>query len=472
MMRVALCQHYYYEYIGVMMIAAHLKKEGHEVEVFIYDLSELVDAAREGRFDLVCFTMMSPDVDWVVESSRKIKAANPSVPIAVGGPHTTFFPEFVAEHHDVDVVCVGEGDQAIVELARAVAEGRSFEGLNNLAFRNSEGGVTRNPLSPLIEDLDSLPFCDRSIYLKYPYFQSPSTTSMVASRGCPYRCNFCFNHRYNQLYNNTRFRLRSPESIIAEVKQIQRSGVPISNLIFVDSTINLDLSWCEDFFKKYGQELDVPFSINLSAGQVNRRMVEALAATGCCSSVRFAVEVGNERIRKEVLRKPLSNAQIIAASELLREHRIPVYVYLMFGVPHETEETARETVEFVGRIRPDFVKSAIFVPFRELDITKNAIEEGFITPEDLDRLDDPSFGSMDSIMNLPDIEQIKNLFYFSPLLIRFPWLLRALNPFLKGKTLKLYRMVYFLSFTVFFRRLLGMSWARTMNEIRHHKIES
>jgi radical SAM superfamily enzyme YgiQ (UPF0313 family) len=471
-MRVAFCQHYFYEYLGVMMLSAQLKRHGHEVELFIQSLDGLSGAVAEGRFDLVCFTMMSNDVNWGAAAARRLKALRPSLPIAVGGPHTTFFPGFLAEHPEFDVACVGEGDEAILDLARAIEAGEDYSRIPNLVVRTGSGELVENPVRPLIEDLDSLPFADRQLYRKFSYFRRSSVFYLIASRGCPYDCNFCFNHRYKALYRTARFRLRSPENIIAEVKAIQAQGIEIGLLVFVDSTINLDAAWCVDLFRKYREQLDVRFSVNMAAGQVSEEIVRALAETGSCRSVCFAIEVGDEKMRREVLRKNLSNADILRAARLLRAHGIRIYAYLMFGIPFETAETALRTIEFCQEVRPDFVKPALFVPYRELDVTRLALEHGFVTPEDLVKLDDARFGAMESAMRLSDIAIIKNLFYLSVLMIHLPRLQPVLLRLVKLQGGALFRMAYLVSFLLQVRRFFRMPWRRSLVEFAYHRKET
>jgi radical SAM superfamily enzyme YgiQ (UPF0313 family) len=416
--------------------------------------------------------MMSNDVEWVVDAAKQIKAIAPMLPVVVGGPHTTFFPDFLNAHPEIDACCVGEGDEAIIDIASAVTNKTDFASIPNMVARTPAGAIVHNSLRPLIQDLDSLPFADRQIYRKYNYFHDAAVTSLIATRGCPYDCNFCFNHQYKQLYNTAKFRLRSAENIIAEIKAIQAQGIKINMLFFVDSTINLNASWCEDLFRRYKQHVDIKFSVNLAAGQITERVLRAMAETGNCHSVRFAVEVGNEWLRKKVLRKPLNDKDIKEAANLLREYNIPIYVFLMFGVPHETEETAKETIRFCQQLRPGFVKPALFVPYRELDITTIALEQGFLKSEDLKRLDDPRFSSLDSVMRLNDINAIKNLFYFSVLMIHFPrlgrWLMKLIH--LRGNPL--FRMVYVFSFILQNFLFFGIPWRRGLLEFKHHKIET
>jgi len=472
MARIAFCQHFFYEYIGVMLLSALLKKQGHRVEVFVSDLRGLRQAVKRKEFDLICFTMMTCDVSWALEHAKDIKKIDPDLPIAAGGPHTTIFPEFIEENGDIDIICIGEGEQAVLELAQAIDEGEEYTHINNLSVRDQNNKIVKNPLSPLIEDLDSLPFSDRQIYLKYKYFRKPTITNMIASRGCPYNCSFCFNHQFKKLYNCTKFRLRSPENIVEEIKFIQKQGFEIRLLLFVDSTFNLNLKWCEKFFKLYKKEkLNIPFSLNISAGRLNQRVSDALAATGNCQSVRFAVEVGNESIRTEVLRKPFTNKMLFETANLLRERNIPMNVNLMFGLPFETEEDVLETIKLARKIKPDFINSAIFTPYRGLEITRLSLEKGFLTEEDLKRLDDPQFSRLDSVMRLKDIDTIKNIFYFSLAMIHLPWTEPYLMKLVHFKGNGFFKSIFLVSHLLQTRKFVKIGWLRSVIESYYHRNE-
>lgn len=471
MARVAFCQHLFYEYLGPMVLSAQLKKHGHETEIFISDIKLLLEAVKRNEFDLVCFSMMTCDVEWGVQYAKAIKEVNNAVPIIAGGAHPTFSPGFLDENNCFDMVCIGEGDTIILDLADAISNGRPYTNINNLVVRDGHGKVVSNPLSPLVQDLDSLPFPDRQLYRKYPYFNNYPITSMIASRGCPYLCSFCFNHQYNVLYETNKFRLRSHENIIAEIKHIESLGRKTNMLFFVDSTFNLDLAWCESFFRKYKEQVKLPFSLNIVAGRLNEQVVDAIAETGLCHTIRFAVESGNEAIRRDVLKKPISNKKIIESVRLLRARNITTYIYLMFGLPFETAENAMETIRISQEIKPDFINSALFMPYRNLDITKLALQNGFLKEDDLRLLDDPKYTRLESVLRLKDIDRIRNIFFFSLVMIHFPFTERVLMLLAKMRPNIIFKGIFLISYFLQTKKFVGIGWIRSIKESFYHKAE-
>ena len=470
--RVAFCQHFWYEYIGPMALSAQLKNHGHDVECFVYDLSDLFEAIKREEFDLVCFTLMTCDVKWVLDNAAELKRIAPNIPILCGGAHPTYHQSFI-ENKSIDMICVGEGDDAIVEVAEAIGAKKNWLQIQNLVTKDLEGNIIKSPLRPMITDLDSLPFPDRQLYRsKFPYFKNSPITSMIATRGCPYKCTFCEIPSYMDMYQTNKFYYRSAENIIAEINDLKKQGIDPNLLLFVDSTFNLNLKWTVDFFEKYKNNIDIPFSCNIVAGMINERLVQALDDTKLCQSIRFAVEVGNEKLRKEVLGKKVSNEKMVWAAKALKEKKIPLYAYLMFAVPYDSLENTLETIHLTQKLKPDFVNSSIFSPYRGLAITDKGLEGGYLTEEDIDRLDDPEFSRTGSVLRLPDKNAIVNLYSMSLIMIHFPWTERILRKFIHVKNNTVFKLLFLASHFLQTRRFVGIGFFRSIYEGYHHRLES
>jgi radical SAM superfamily enzyme YgiQ (UPF0313 family) len=470
--RVAFCQHFWYEYIGPMALSAQLKNHGHEVESFIYNLKDLFEAVKRRKFDLICFTLMTCDVKWVIDNSAELKRIAPDIPILCGGAHPTYHHAFI-EQEDIDMICVGEGDETIVEVANAVAEEKSWTNIHNLITKDQNGDIVKNPLRPMITNLDTLPFPDRQLYRsKFEYFQKSPITSMIATRGCPYKCTFCEVPQFMDMYETNKFYYRSAENIIAEVNSLKDQGIDPNLLLFVDSTFNLNLKWTVDFFEKYKKHINIPFSCNIVAGMINERLVEALGDTGLCHDIRFAVEVGNEKLRKEVMGKQVSNKKMVWAADALKKKGIPIYVYLMFAVPYDTFEHTMETIHLAQSLKPEFINSALFSPYRGLAITEKALEGGYLTEDDINRLDDPEFSRMGSVLRLPEKNSILNIHSFSLAMVRFPWTERILLKLAHIKNNRLNKLFFLICHFLQTRKFVDIGLFRSIYEGYHHRLET
>ena len=189
------------ERYGVMMLAAALKRAGHDVAVARAQrlgFERLRDLVAELEPAALLYSAMTGEHQYLLDVNRRLKESYRGVS-AFGGPHATFFPEMISEE-GVDVVCRGEGEGAVVDLAGALAEGGDYGRVANLWVKR-DGDVVRNELRPLVEDLDALPFADREIlYEGDADLRDHPTKIFFAMRGCVFRCTYCFNHHFNDMY--------------------------------------------------------------------------------------------------------------------------------------------------------------------------------------------------------------------------------------------------------------------------------
>ena len=191
-------------------------------------------------------------------------------------------------------------------------------------------------------------------------------------------------------------------------------------IAYVDSTFNLKKSWMIEFLYRYKKDVNIPFTINLRANLVDEEIVKALADSGCCRFIRMGTEVGNERIRREVLKKNVTNQQIYDATELLRKYGIRFLTYNMFCLPGETLEQAFETIELNQKIRPFAMNSLIFHPYPGLEVTKYALEKGYLKEEDIQKLEKKRYNRMQSVLTQKDLREIENLSKLSLLAVMYP----------------------------------------------------
>ncbi|MDP2943370.1 MAG: cobalamin-dependent protein, partial [Candidatus Omnitrophota bacterium] len=181
-----------------MLLTAVLRKEGHRVKVLVDAIEpDIMSKIRKEEPDVIAFSVTSARYSWLKGIASEIKYFS-KAKIVVGGPHPTFFPELINEDF-VDVICIGEGEVALSELAKRMEAGSDISGIKNLHVKE-KGAIHKNEVGNLIADLDSLPYAARDVYDAYPLFGMQGTSIMLSGRGCPYRCAFCFNKKYNELY--------------------------------------------------------------------------------------------------------------------------------------------------------------------------------------------------------------------------------------------------------------------------------
>lgn len=436
-----------------MQISSVLKQAGHSCEVII-DNNPIVELKKINP-DLIAFSSMTIQHEWVSATAKKIREDGIRTPIIVGGPHPTFFPD-ILQDPNINMICRGEGEYTMLDVCNAIESNSSYEGIAN---------INLNEVRPLINDLDSLPYSDREIYRKYKYFQNKPYEVFIGTRGCPFSCSFCFNHKMKTLYSGkgTYVRYRSPASLIDEIQETH-AKYNIKQVMFLDSVFNLNKKWTIEFFDLYKSTIDIPFSCNVRADTLNEEIIEKIKSTDQCASLRFAIETGSERLRNNVLNKNISDESIYKATTLCKQYDIPIVLFSMFGLPTETLNDAQRTLNMIKTINPLVTSNYIFAPYPDLDITNLAICNGSLNPSDIKKLGISPYKMHRSILNQPDILKIDNLHKFSVLACRYPTLMLLINQLIKIRPNLVYDMIFNMSLVFEWKKWSKASYYRILME--------
>jgi len=345
--------------LGLMQLVSIARNAGWELKLCTCLDDDIIDVCSQFQPDLISISMMSADFPPIVEKSRKIRQEFADLPILVGGPHPTFCPECVSEP-SFSGICVGEGDGAFLDVLHRIEQGIAWDDVPNIHTRHR-----KNPVRPLVENLDELPFMDRElIYQKSPAMRRFRLRSFAASRGCPYQCTYCFNHAYHRLYRGLGkiVRRRSVDHLLAEVKEVV-AKYPTSYIRFADDAFAHRVDdWLQEFSRRYRQEVGIPFYCLIRADCVDEQMVQLLKETGC-RSVCMSIESANEEIRKTVLNRNVTNEQLIRAFDLFNEAGIHIYTNNMVALPGSTLQDEWRTIELNIRCRPAVANFSVCTPY-------------------------------------------------------------------------------------------------------------
>lgn len=427
MARVVFLQRDAIELLGVMYLSAVLKSHGHSSDIYVESLEDedTVVAALGRSPDIVAFSCLTNDYFWALEKAAAIKQAGKAL-IVFGGTHVTLNAEEAILEPAIDVVCRGEGEYAMLDLADAVDQGHEIGDIGSL-FVKQGGEVRKNEIRPLVEDLDSLPFPDRHLYSKYRFLRSRGNRPLHLGRGCPYRCSYCHNTRKAALTagKGRLVRWRSMDGVLAEIEQIREQG-RVSLLHFIDDGFGLNQSWLKEFLvrlvKLPGKRLAL--HANMRADAVTDDLCATFREYGAhLLRLRIAVECGEEAYRREVLGKTLSNEQLIRAARSFRRHGIPFATYNMVGLPGERLEQAMETLRLNLELKPSQAFCFMYQPYPGTDLADYAVKHGFLNAEMLQQIGTPGYrGLFDSRSPLRqgDIRKIENLQRVFGLTVRFP----------------------------------------------------
>ena len=429
-----------------MSISALLKREGHLTElVMTRDVEKAVAQIISARPDIVAFSTLTGtgDFEWSLEVAHGVKERNKSILMAFGGIHPTILPEDTIGHEAVDIICRGEGEFPMLELCDCLAARKDYSGIANLWVKTS-AGIVRNPVRPLIQDLDILPFPDRDLYQKYGYFNHLEAIDVMAGRGCFFSCSYCMNTLLKEMYlGKGKFVRRfSPEYVVEELKEVKRKFKPKS-FTFVDELFTSNKSWMKEFAPQYKACVHLSFSCSVTADTIDEENAAWLAEAGTVM-VAMGVETGNEEIRKKILNKHLTNSQIAEAVDRLHKNGIKVLTSNIVGLPGETVDNAFETIEFNQKIKTDFVYFSVFQPYPQLPLTKKMEEEGTLEP--IKPADFNTTFFKGSILKQHNINQLVNLHKFFFAVFRFPWLKPIVKLLIQLPPNRFFEQIFILSY--------------------------
>lgn len=324
-----------YEPQGILHLSSALKAAGHEVALTVEAQEDPVRFAQDYRPDILGYSVTTGSQGYYLDLNRRIRARVDALSV-FGGPHPTYFPEMI-DAEGVDAICLGEGEEAIVDLAGALAAGQPITGIANWWVKDAEGVIHRNDIRPPTPDLDTLPSPDHQlVFDKDPFTRGSGLKHFITGRGCPYNCAYCYNQAYQELYRGKGnvVRRRSVGKVLEELHWL-RERYPLQFVVFLDDTFIWPRDWLEDFCARYPQEIGLPFFCNVRPNLVNEEVVRLLKEAGCVS-VGFGLESGDDEMRNRVLGRRLTREQILKAAHLLRLAGIPFITTNMLGLPTGT----------------------------------------------------------------------------------------------------------------------------------------
>lgn len=420
------------EWLGIEYLSAALEKAGHQTDLafeiglegtFYFhsnkkDHTSIIEKVEAFKPDMVLFSSTTNLFPWVKEVACEIKSHYP-VPIIVGGIHATIQPARVIADKNIDMVCLGEGEEAIVELANKVSQGQDYHHTRNL-WCKIENTIVKNKVRPLIANLDQLPFPNKDIFYQYGCFTD--RLYLMTSRGCPYTCTYCFNHQLQELYKETGckyVRRRSVDSVIEELK-IYKNKYKMKSVHFYDDTFILNQEWITEFSIKYKKEVGVPFYCLVRANLVTEEIIRALKEAGCVC-VGMGIESGNDYIRNHILKRNMSNSQIHEAAKIIKENKIKLVTFNIFGIPGETTKEMLDTMRINLKIKPNSLFTYTFYPFPGTDLMNTSFKNNYIDSETYEKLMD-GFGDYQSrsLLNLPYNNVAYNMKVILALLNKMP----------------------------------------------------
>jgi radical SAM superfamily enzyme YgiQ (UPF0313 family) len=364
-----------YPPLQTLLAAACLRREGLDVTLYDCTFDHSEEAFRRAldrhrpRFVVLCEDNFNFLTKMCLTRNRELAYSMARTAKEVGAPvavNSSDAMDHVDEYlrHGCDFVILGEVEMTLVETARLLLQSscKNINSIAGLAYRDPETRNMRiNAPRELLRDLDTLPFpawdlIDAEAYRDawtraHGYF----SLNMVASRGCPYRCNWCSKPIYGSSYH-----VRSPHSVAEEMRFLKRTLRP-DHIWFADDIFALSMDWTFTFAEAV-EALDarIAFKMQSRTDLMTRPAVEALRRAGC-AEVWMGAESGSQKVL-DAMEKGLRAERAAEACAHLRAHGIRSGLFLQFGYPGENWEDIQATIRMVRRARPDDIGVSVAYP--------------------------------------------------------------------------------------------------------------
>lgn len=459
MARLILVQHYTSTALGPMYISSTLKRGGHDCVILIAELEpDLIESIKTAQPDLVGFQVFTGQERWALRQARNIKEQL-SVPIILGGHHSTHNPNILKENECVDYLCRGEGEFALLDMMDSIQQEADTTKIQNIWARKN-GIIYKNPIRDLAKP-DDLPFPDRELYHRYPCFRDNSIRRFITGRGCLYKCAFCHNYMDMQLYKGkgTWARKRSAPLVIEEIKEVL-DKYPMKIIDFSPDDFFLsDRQWALEFLELYKKEIGWPFVLNTRPETIDEDIAKALNSAGC-RGVAISIETADDKLRNEVLNKQTKTEDMRKAMRCLKNYRLVIKTYNMIGIPNETLEQALETLKLNMEFRPTWARCSIISPYPNTQIWNKGVKDGNIDPESVDKFSDNYID--ETLFKAANKKEIINLQRFFAICARYPFLFPVVKLIIKLPRNKLFDIIGKLAFGYYATRYWGYSFKDIM----------
>ena len=369
---------------GLGYIASVLKEGGHQIDSIVLknkkDIFEFYEKVKNDNPKIIGFSTTTSQFYFLKSICKELKKISDSF-IVCGGVHPTLKPECIQEIPELDAIVRGEGEYPMFELASALENQKEFKDIKNFWF-NTQGKIIKNEVRPLISDLDELPFPDKdSLDYQKIIDEANGANRFIFSRGCPFNCTYCSNKALSEVYPDPEhyFRLISPRRAIEEIKR-DVEKYKFRYLVFDDDTISLNKKWFFEFFNLYKENFDYPFRCNLRVGTVDSDMMKLLKRAGA-QGIGIGIEHGNEEFRKKILKRNITDEQMMDLFRLCNKHGIAHTDFMMVGLPFETKELFLDTVRFCRKVSARG-NANIFQPYPGTELSDICEENDWLPEKD------------------------------------------------------------------------------------------
>jgi radical SAM superfamily enzyme YgiQ (UPF0313 family)/phosphatidylglycerophosphate synthase len=351
--------------LGVCYISSVLKQKGYQV--FGLDaaslhnrlsISQIVKKVKEISPDVIGVTLNLYFIKGGYALAKELEGL--SIPLVAGGPHPRVRPFEVIEH-GFDIACEGEGEETFLEILDYIKGKKPLRDILGITYRAPNGLVLKNPSRPLIEDLNSLPFPDRTLFPLENYFlkstikQKKFYFQVFSSRGCPYRCTFC-------AVSSRKIRVRTPQNLYDEVENLVKT-YGINYIQFMDDIFTANKKWLYQFFDELEKRnLDIKWDCESRVDCVDEDLLYRMKKAGL-NCIFYGVESGDPQTLK-LIKKGVKLEQIRRTLDITAKIKIPsVKINFILGFPWENKTHILNSYRIMRDYRKSLrIRNGITVP--------------------------------------------------------------------------------------------------------------
>ncbi len=384
------------------------------------DLRKKIEDFKPDLLAVSCTETTFPRALKLIKETRDMNIKN-----IFGGVFPTFAPQIAIKFKEIDCICVGEGENALIELANSLANKKDISNITNLWIKKTDGSIKKNPISKPV-DINTLPVdTDIGLFDQQRFYRPlggriRKVLPVETHRGCPYTCAFCNSPSQNVLYENSGghfFRKKSMKLIKREIENhVKNWG--IEYVFFWADTF---LAWSPQEFDEFCEmykDVKLPFWCQTRIETINEYKLKKLKDVGL-DRITFGMEHGNEKFRREVVKRNYSNKKAIELMKIPTELDITFTVNNIIGFPGETRELAFDTINLNREFKSDNATCSILIPFAGTEIRRLAESQGLINSE---KICSVANSSDEGVLDMPqwnkkEVAKLSNVF---SMYVKFP----------------------------------------------------
>ncbi|MFC1521618.1 B12-binding domain-containing radical SAM protein [Elusimicrobiota bacterium] len=391
-----------FESLGVEYLMAICKKNGHGVSFIYYDAEDayldkkkqfssnsIVEDIIKTRPHVVCFSCVTDNYRYQINIAKSLKKNYPKFITIFGGVHPTALPGKVLSNKEVDCVAIGEAEISLIEFLNNCQCHDNLSlpsnAVKGIVFKKKGKIIGNLEMGDHYANLDELPYADKELFTSQAKDRS-YLYKVITSRGCPYKCSYCFNSFYWSSGGKSILRQRSVTNVLGELKEA-KAKIGLKYVLFLDDCFTTNTSWLLDFCRRYKNEINVPFSCTTNPQYIDSAKAKALSEAGCVN-IQIGIQSLSEDLCNNILHRKSDNSKIVTVIKDLKDANIMVQVDHMLGIPEDTIKQQEKSVIFYNKHRPSIISIFWLTYYPKTTILDHALSKGILQESEIAIIED------------------------------------------------------------------------------------